>query len=309
MQFKYLAGLLPLFVTAVQGMGDLGFNLGVQNNDGSCKTAEDYKSDLDVIKNYAKVIKIFSVSNCDTLKILGPVAEEEGFQIQLGVWPDDPNQFNAEKEALSNYLPNISKSTVKIFLVGSEALYRKDMTADALADAINEVRDLINDTKDKNGDSYKGVPTGFVESWNVIADGTANAVISASDVVYANFFAYWQGSDISNASYVFFDDAMQALQTIQTAKGQTDIEFWVGESGWPTEGQNFGAAEPSVDNAAEYYQKAICALRAWGIPVSVFEAFDETWKPTTSDTQGVENSWGVWDSSRKLKYPISCDFS
>lgn len=71
------------------------------------------------------------------------------------------------------------------------------MTADALADAINEVRDLINDTKDKNGDSYKGVPTGFVESWNVIADGTANAVISASDVVYANFFAYWQGSDIS----------------------------------------------------------------------------------------------------------------
>ena len=61
------------------------------------------------------------------------------------------------------------------------------MTADALADAINEVRDLINDTKDKNGDSYKGVPTGFVESWNVIADGTANAVISASDVVYANF--------------------------------------------------------------------------------------------------------------------------
>ena len=44
----------------------------------------------------------------------------------------------------------------------------------------------------------------------------------------------------ANASYSLFDDVMQALQTLQTAKGSTDIEFWVGETGWPTDGSSYG---------------------------------------------------------------------
>lgn len=45
--------------------------------------------------------------------------------------------------------------------------------------------------------------------------------------------------------------------------------------------------------------KGICALRAWGINVAVYEAFDEAWKPDTSGTSSVENI-GVFGNPTKL---------
>ena len=53
---------------------------------------------------------------------------------------------------------------------------------------------------------------------------------------------------------------MQALQTLQTAKGSTDIEFWVGETGWPTDGSSYGDSVPSVENAADQWQKVSVLL-------------------------------------------------
>ena len=114
---------------------------------------------------------------------------------------------------------------------------------------------------------------------------------------------------MQNASYSFFDDIMQALQTIQGVKGSTDITFWVGETGWPTDGTNFEASYPSVDNAKQFWKEGICAMRAWGVNVIVFEAFDEDWKPNTSGTSDVEKHWGVWTSGDNLKYSLDCSFN
>jgi glucan 1,3-beta-glucosidase len=306
MRVSSLVGLLPV-VSLASAMGDMAFNLGVKDNAGSCKSSSEYEDDLSVLKDYSKIVKTYAVSDCNTLQNLGPVAEEAGFQIMMGIWPNDDAHFAAEKEALQQYLPTISVETVKIFTVGSEALYRKDLTADELADKINEIKSFVSNIKDKNGKSYSSVPVGTVDSWNVLVDGGSTPAIKASDVVYANAFSYWQGQTQKNSSYSFFDDIMQALQTIQTTKGSTDIEFWVGETGWPTEGTNFENSYPSVDNAKTYWQQAICAMRAWGVNVGVFEAFDEAWKPNTSGTSDVEKHWGVFDANKKLKYPIGCD--
>jgi glucan 1,3-beta-glucosidase len=238
---------------------------------------------------------------------LGPAAEEAGFQVMFGIWPNDDAHFEEEKQALKDYLPNISVDTVKVFTVGSEALYREDLTADELAEKINDIKDTLKDIKDKNGKSYSSVQVGTVDSWNVLVDGGSKPAIDAADFVFANAFSYWQGQTSKNASYSFFDDIMQALQTIQAAKG-TDIDFWVGETGWPTEGTNFESADPTLENAKNYWQNAICAIRGWGVNVAVFEAFDEEWKPNTSGTSDVEKHWGVFDENNKPKFDLSCDF-
>lgn len=260
------------------------------------------------IAGYSKVVKTYAVSDCNTLQILGPAAEDAGFQVMLGIWPTDSAHFDAEKQALKDYLPSISASTVKSFLVGSEALYRGDLTPQELASAISDIKDIVADIKDKDGNSFSSVPVGTVDSWNVLVDYYSQPAIKAADVVYANAFSYWQGQTKANASYSFFDDIMQALQVIQTTKGDTNIEFWVGETGWPTEGTNFEDSIPSVDNAADFWQEAICAMRGWGVNVAVFEYSDEIWKPDTSGTSDVEKHWGVWDSNGKLKYDINCHF-
>lgn len=282
--------------------------MGVNAQDGNCKVASDYATDFENLKGYTNIVKTFAVSDCNTLQVLGPAAEEAGFQVMFGIWPTDDAHFEAEKTALQNYLPNISKDTVKVFLVGSEALYRGDLTATELASAISLIKSLLADIKDKNGDSYSSVPVGTVDSWNVLVDAGSLPAIQGSDVVFANAFSYWQGQTMNNASYSFFDDIMQALQTIQTAKGSTDIEFWVGETGWPTDGTNYESAYPNVDNAKQFWEEAICSMRAWGVNVCVFEVQDESWKPDTSGTSDVEKHWGIYDSSFALKYSLDCPF-
>lgn len=289
-------------------MTKLAFNLGVKDNAGSCKSADEYKSDFSVLSGQSKIVRTYAVSDCNTLQILGPAAEEAGFQVMFGIWPTDLVHFEEEKNALKSYLPKISKSTVKVFTVGSEALYRDDLSASDLASAINEVKDLLGEINDKNGESYGDIPVGTADSWNILVDGGSLPAIKAADFVFANAFSYWQGQTKENASYSFVDDIMQALQVIQTAKGSTDLgNFWVGETGWPTQGTSFEDSEPSVENAKNYWKDAICAIRAWGVNVCVFEAFDEAWKPDTSGTSDVEKYWGVWDENYSLKYSLSCD--
>lgn len=302
-----VAATFAALMASTEALASLGFNLGVQDNSGACKVASDYSDDLDTLSSYSKNIKTYSVSDCNTLEILGPIVEEKGFQLTLGVWPTPSDKFTAEKEAMQQYLPTIAKSTIMNVLVGSEALYRGDLTGEELANLVSETKELLADIKDKNGESYSDIPIGTVDSWNKYADGTANPVVAVSDVLYANAFSYWQGQTMANSSFSFFDDIMQALQVVQTAKGSTDIDFWVGETGWPTQGSDYGSSVPSVDNAAEFWQEGVCAMRGWGVNTFVFEAFDEAWKPSTSGSS-VEPYWGVFDSDRTLKYSLSCDF-
>lgn len=299
---------LVLGVSQVAAIGELAFNLGVKNNDGSCKSTQQYESDLQVLKGYTSTVKVYAASDCNTLQNLGPAAEAEGFNIFLGIWPNDDAHFQAEKDALTANLPKLKQSTIAGFLVGSEALYRDDMTAQQLADKINDIRSFVANIQDSQGQSYAGKQVGTVDSWNVLVAGYNAPVITASDFVMANAFSYWQGQTMQNASYSFFDDIMQALQTIQSTKGSTDITFWVGETGWPTDGSNFGSSYPSVQNAQQFWKEGICAMRGWGVNVIVFEAFDEDWKPDTSGINDVEKHWGVWSSSDSLKYSLDCKF-
>ncbi|QLG72945.1 hypothetical protein HG535_0E00290 [Zygotorulaspora mrakii] len=309
MRFSTLATSLVLAATHVSAVGELAFNIGVKNNDGTCKSVSDYESELNILKDYTHTVKVYAASDCNTLQNLGPAAEAEGFQVFVGVWPNDDAHYAAEKQALQDYLPNIRSSTVAGFLVGSEALYRDDMSASDLADRINDIRSTVEGINDSQGNSYSGKQVGTVDSWNVLVAGYNAPVIQASDFVMANAFSYWQGQTMNNASYSFFDDIMQALQTIQSTKGSTDITFWVGETGWPSDGTNFESAYPSVNNARQFWREGICSMRAWGVNVIVFEAFDEDWKPNTSGTSDVEKHWGVWTSENSLKYSLDCDFS
>ncbi|CDK28935.1 unnamed protein product [Kuraishia capsulata CBS 1993] len=187
---------VSLYASRTFALGSLGFNLGVQNNDGSCKTASDYESDLDTLSAYTSTIKVYSAANCDTLQIFGPVAEAAGITIVLGIAAT--GTYDEEKAALQSYLPNLKKSTIEFIGVGSESLYRADITADDLASEISEIQDLIADIEDSNGDSYKGTKVGTVDSWNILVDGANAAVVKASDVVYANAFSYWQGQTMKN---------------------------------------------------------------------------------------------------------------
>ena len=255
--------------TLALNRGTLGFALGTRKTDGSCKSTSDYEADFDAIKSNtgSTFVRGYSASDCNCAQQILPAAKSKGFQVVLGVWPDADESFNADKEALSNYATKYSDQVYAV-TVGSETLYRGSFTGQQLLGKINDVKSILPNVK-----------VGTADSWNKYADGTADAVIKGGvDILMANAFSYWQGDNVgSGAEFTYFDDIQQALGHIQQVAGSLDsIEFWNGETGWPTDGgSDYGAAKASTQNAATFYSQGVCGMLDWGISVFYFEAFDE----------------------------------
>ncbi|KKK15563.1 hypothetical protein P175DRAFT_0529699 [Aspergillus ochraceoroseus IBT 24754] len=302
-----VAALLPFLTAAMPAAaaaarGTFGLALGNQNTDKSCKSSSDYEADFDAIKGLTTLVRTYSASNCDTAKNIIPAAKAKGFKVVLGVWPDYDQSFNEDFAALKASVPG-NEDVIHAITVGSECLYRGDITVDKLLSRINQVKK-----------QFPTVTVGTVDSWNKFADGTADPIIQGGvTYILANGFAYWQGQQIDNATKTYFDDMAQAKARIEQIAGDNakNIQFGTGETGWPTDGgSDYGAAKASTTIAAEYYKRAVCGMLAWGVDVFYFEAFDESWKPDSVGDNGKamdEKHWGLFTADRKAKFDTACE--
>lgn len=311
MRTKTLIPTLALASTtlAASQQGTLGFSLGTKLPDGSCKYTADYEADFSAIRSAtgSTIVRGYSASDCNTAAQILPAAKAQNFRVILGVWPDVEESFTADTEALREWVPQYAEQVYAV-TVGSEALYRGNFTGEELMEKISEVKDMLPE----------GVKVGTADSWNKFADGTADAVIQGGvDILLVNAFAYWQGSNVgAGAEWTFFDDVQQSLGHIQELTGSLDsIEFWNGETGWPTDGgSDYNDAVAGTENAAQYYADAVCGMLDWGVNVFYFEAFDEPWKPDSVGDDGTaadETRWGAMnaDRSRKEGFPLRCKAS
>lgn len=271
---------VPAAFAAEKGM--MGFSLGTKKSDGTCKYQADYEDDFDAIQSNtgARVVRGYAASDCNFAQQILPAAKSKGFKVVLGVWPDTDESFQADKKALTTYATQY-KDQVYAVTVGSESLYRGNFTGPELLEKILDVKEALG------GD----VKVGTADSWNKWKDGTGDAIIKGGvDLILANGFAYWQGAAAGRDSIdVYFDDMQQALGHIQKVSGSLDkIEFWNGETGWPTDGgSDYDAAKAGTENAKQFYQEAYCGLLDWGVNAFYFEAFDEPWKPKSIGDNGI----------------------
>ncbi|KAI9656769.1 MAG: glycoside hydrolase 3 protein [Bathelium mastoideum] len=288
----------------------LGFALGTKLADGSCKYTSDYEKDFDAISSQSgsKIVRGYSATDCNFAQQILPAAQNRGFQVILGIWPDEPSSFDADNAAVQQYA-NQYASAVYAVTVGSETLYRGNFTGPELLQKINTVKSGLP----------KSIKVGTADSWNKYADGTADALVTGGvDILLINAFAYWQDETVEQATgakNVYFDDMSQAISHIQKLSGSTtSIELWNGETGWPTTGgTNYGVAQANTAWAAEYYSKSVCGMLAWGVGVFYFEAFDESWKPDSVGDNGDaedEKHWGAMDANRNLKpgFSLKCNY-
>ncbi|KAI9814662.1 MAG: glycoside hydrolase 3 protein [Phylliscum demangeonii] len=293
-----LALALALAPAAVWATGQLGFALGTKHADGSCKRTADYEADFEQLKGLTRLVRGYAADDCDFAQQILPAAKVKGFQVLLGIWADTDASYNSGKAAVQQYA-NQYHDQVYAVTVGSETLYRGNFTGDQLVQKIKDVKSVVPE-----------IMVGTADSWNKFADGTADPVIRAADIILCNAFAYWQGQDINNASATFFDDIQQALGRVQSIRGSVDgVKFMVGETGWPTGGGQYGGAVPGVSNAQTFWKHAICGMRAWDVDTFAFEAFDEPWKPISIGDNGKaedETHWGVFNADRSPKYDTSC---
>jgi len=279
--------------------------LGTKKADGSCKYTQDYEDDFSAIQTASgsTLVRGYAASDCNCAQQILPAAKNKGFKVILGIWPDTDASYAADKAAIQTYA-NQYADQVYAVTVGSETLYRGNFTGEQLLEKINDVKSILPSS----------VKIGTADSWNKYADGTADALIKSGnvDILLANAFSYWQGKEVgAGATYTYFDDVQQALGHVQSLSGSMDkIEFWNGETGWPTDGgTNYGPATASTSLASEFYSQAVCGMLDWGVNVFYFEAFDEPWKPSSVGDNGNaedETHWGAMKADRSSKYSLKC---
>jgi glucan 1,3-beta-glucosidase len=145
--------------------------------DQTCKTTEDFIADLKIIKKEtgSSVVRIYTTSQCDALKTLLPALEATDTKAIVGLWCTPPDHYTKEIAAVTNNLPDYSDRVIAL-TVGSEHLYRKELTGTELAVLIKRMQDEIKRLK-------LDTPVGFADSWNLVADGSANPAIEQSDIM------------------------------------------------------------------------------------------------------------------------------
>ncbi|KAJ5331254.1 Glucan 1-3-beta-glucosidase [Penicillium atrosanguineum] len=302
-----VSGLLPFILAAapavVSARGTLGFSLGDKNADGTCKSTSDYEADFDNLKSLS------------TINIL-PAAKNKGFKVVLGIWvgaqdksdmsTNDPS-FTKDFAALKSAIPG-NEDVVDAITVGSETLYRGDLTGPQLHNYISAV-----------AKQFPSITVGTADSWNKFADGTADDLFTTDTdanpmvtYVLANAFAYWQGTAADQAHKTYFDDMSGAMSHIQKIAGSNwdKIKVLNGETGWPTDGgSDYEAAKAGTQNAQTFWKTGVCGMLAWGVDLFYFEAYDESWKPNSVGDNGQamdEKHWGLYTADRKSKFDMSC---
>lgn len=315
-----VSGLLPVILAAapavVSARGTLGFSLGDKNADGTCKSTSDYESDFDNLKSLATLVRTYSGTECNTPQNIIPAAKNKGFKVVLGIWvgtqdksdmsTNDPS-FQKDFASLKSAVPG-NEDVIEAITVGSETLYRGDLTGPQLHNYISAV-----------AKEFPKITVGTADSWNKFADGTADDLFTTNTddnpmvtYVLANAFAYWQGTVADQAYKTYFDDMAGAMSHIQKVAGDNADKIHVinGETGWPTDGgSDYEAALAGTDNAETFWKTGVCGMLDWGVDLFYFEAYDESWKPNSVGDNGQamdEKHWGLYTADRKAKFDTSC---
>ncbi|KAI9494087.1 glycoside hydrolase superfamily [Zychaea mexicana] len=251
-----------------------GLDYGIEAN--NCPSLDKMKQDFQAAQKYTNRVRTFALHICDQADMALEATQSLGMNLYLGMWVDRQDTFDLEMQALKNVLEKHDLSNVDAIIVGSEVLYREDTDENTLTNWIRQVKEVVGS---------KGVKVTNAETYNKMS----NEVINEVDFVSMNAFPYWEGVAIDEAADTLIDHYNQV-------KGMAgDKEVRISETGWPSEGDNFGAAEPSIENQNKYMQQVLCKTQQNNIDMLYFSLIEEPYRP------GVEGHFGILDKDRNLK--------
>lgn len=267
-------GLSPTY--RLHGLDFSPYMDGQDPNKGSQVSEAQLRARMGIIAPYTEWIRTFGCGS--GLEKAGQIAHELGLHAAIGAWLSGDSVANGQQIACLTSVGQAGQADMLI--VASEALLRNDLTDTQLIGYINQVK--------------QAVPSIPVATSDVYGELMAHpSVVAVEDVVLANFYPYWEGIDVQHAMASLHSE----YQQLEATAG--DKQVLVSETGWPSDGNPFGNAVPSPENAAFYFLNFVSWARAEGVSYFYFEAFDETWKADYEGPQGAH--WGVWDKDGNLK--------
>ena len=244
---------------------------------GDILTVEQISRRMEIVAPYTKWMRSFSCIEGNEL--IPQVAHDYGLKTMVGAWLSSDKDLN-EKE-INGLISLAKKGYVDIAVVGNEVLYRNELNEEELLGYINRVKEALPD-----------VPVGYVDAYYEFTEHPE--ITTACDVILANCYPFWEGCHI-DYSLVYMKQMYN--QAKDAGKGKKVI---ITETGWPSQGTNCKAAQPSEESAMSYFVNAQKWSKEEDIDIFYFSSFDEAWKVGSEGDVGAY--WGLWDKEEKLKF-------
>jgi len=232
---------------------------------------------LEVIRPYTEWIRTFSTTQGN--EEVPRIAHEKSLKTLVGAWLDSDLENN-EKE-IENIIRIASHGYADMIAIGNEVLLREDLEVEQLIDYIKRVKQAV-----------PHVPVGYVDAYYMFVNYPE--IIDYCDVLFANCYPFWE-----HCALEISVDYMKKMYELvsQNAKGKKVV---ISETGWPTRGDQYGAAVPSYENAMRYFIQTQEWVQKENIHLFYFSSFDEVWKINHEGEYGAY--WGLWDKDGIFKF-------
>jgi exo-beta-1,3-glucanase (GH17 family)/cellulose synthase/poly-beta-1,6-N-acetylglucosamine synthase-like glycosyltransferase len=243
-------------------------------------TETEIEEDLKLLAKKTNAVRTYSVES--TLAAIPVLAKQYDLNVSLGAWLGPDLEANEEqiatviRVARENY-----RNVVRVF-VGSESLYREDITVKQLIDYIERVQAQLQ------------VPVSTAEPWHIWIKYPELG--SHVDFIGTHMLPYWEGVEMEQATdYII--DKMDLLK-----KTFPDKPVIIAEVGWPSNGRTRNEAVASEANQALFLRHFLKKAEKLDYIYYVMEAFDQPWKRKNEGSVGCY--WGVYNLYRQPKFPF-----
>ena len=245
---------------------------------GDILSEKQIRRRMEIIKPYTKWIRSFSCIEGNEL--IPKIAKEFGIKTLVGAWlgkEADKNELE-----IRGLIRLANEGYVDIAAVGNEVLYREDLTEDELLDCIYRVKENL-----------PNIPVGYVDAYYEFV--ARPRITEACDVILANCYPFWECCHIDYSLMYMKQMFYQALHAGGGLK-----QVIISETGWPSQGEDYKGALPSVENAMKYFINTQLWSKEEEVDIFYFTSFDESWKVGAEGDVGA--FWGIWDKNELLKF-------
>ena len=240
-------------------------------------TAAQIEDDIARLSKLTDCVRTYSVDF--GLDQVPGIAERHGMKVIMGLWLSGQPDKNRYQTATAIALANKYPKTVRAVVVGNEVLLRGEMSADAIAATMAEVKSRVP------------VPVTYADVWEFWLRNPRLARVA--DFITIHILPYWEDDPIPA------DEAAAHVDSIRrrVAEAFPGKEIVIGEFGWPSAGRMREGALPSLANQAAVIQDVLTMARRGNFRVNLIEAFDQPWKRALEGTVG--GHWGFFDNATR----------
>ncbi|RUS25214.1 glycoside hydrolase superfamily [Jimgerdemannia flammicorona] len=259
-----------------------GITYTVYSASGQCLSEAQVTNDVALMKSAGIThIRMYG-QDCDGLNYVLNALKGSTIKVLAGIWFSDDARYKTEISSFLAILRSQPSSVLSTNLmgvvVGNENVNSHFMNENTL---IAHIKDASAQIK---GAGFNSVKITTSEPPNTYTKTIMD--LSVIDFVLPNVHPYFGKVDVGQAFSSF-------MSQVNALKKKTGKPFIVGETGWPSAGNTFGAAVPSLANEQLYAKDVICKAPGQNLQYFFFEAFDSLWKQPGQF--GVEQHWGVWN--------------